>query len=316
MLKKFTSVQDVDDLQSWVQQALELKKNPIAYDELGKHKTLVLLFFNPSLRTRLSTQKAGINLGMSVITMNAGQGWQLEFEDNIIMNTDRAEHIKEAAAVVSQYADIIGIRTFPSLTDKQKDYDDFILNKFIQYAQVPVVSLESAILHPLQSFADVVTIEEYKKTARPKVVLSWAPHPKALPQAVSNSFVEWMKFAEVDLSITHPKGYELSEQFTNGIPILHNQDEALENADFVYAKNWSCFQNYGTKLDGFDDWQITEEKMKLTNNGKFMHCLPIRRNVVASDFVLDSENSLIIQQANNRTFSAQAVLLKLLQNEI
>lgn len=311
-MKKFESVADVTQLSALIQKGIDLKANPRQAEALGKGKTLVLLFFNPSLRTRLSTEKAGIHLGMSVINMNAGQGWQLEFEDGKIMNLDKAEHIREAAAVISQYADIIGIRTFPSLKDREKDYSDFILHQFMRYASVPIISLESAIRHPLQSLADLITIEEHKKTARPKVVLTWAPHPRALPQAVSNSFLEWVNRTEADLVITHPEGYELAPHFTHGIPILHNQREALEGADFVYTKNWSSFQSYGKILSQDEDWMITPDKMALTNQGKFMHCLPVRRNVVVADGVLDSEASLVIEQANNRTYAAQAVLHEIL----
>ena len=311
-MKKFESVADVTQLSALIQRGIDLKANPRQAEALGKGKTLVLLFFNPSLRTRLSTEKAGIHLGMSVINMNAGQGWQLEFEDGKIMNMDKAEHIREAAAVISQYADIIGIRTFPSLKDREKDYSDFILHQFMRYASVPIISLESAIRHPLQSLADLITIEEHKKTARPKVVLTWAPHPRALPQAVSNSFLEWVNRTEADLVITHPEGYELAPHFTHGIPILHNQREALEGADFVYTKNWSSFQSYGKILSQDEDWMITHDKMALTNQGKFMHCLPVRRNVVVADAVLDSEASLVIEQANNRTYAAQAVLHEIL----
>lgn len=312
-MKNFESVADVTDLAALIRKGIDLKANPLQAEAIGKGKTLVLLFFNPSLRTRLSTQKAGINLGMSVINMNAGQGWQLEFEDGKVMNTDKAEHIREAAAVVSQYADIIGIRTFPSLTDREKDYSDFILHQFMRYASVPIISLESAIRHPLQSLADLITIEEHKKTARPKVVLSWAPHPRALPQAVSNSFLEWVNRTDAELVITHPKGYELAPQFTHGIPITHDQRGAFAGADFIYTKNWSSFQNYGKILSQEASWMITPEKMALTNQGKFMHCLPVRRNVVVADGVLDSEASLVIDQANNRTYAAQAVLHEILQ---
>lgn len=309
----FTALSDVTDPHLLVQEALKLKENPLAFDQLGKGKTLVMLFFNPSLRTRLSTQKAAYNLGLSVISMNAAQGWQLEFEDGIIMNTNKAEHIKEAAAVISQYADIIGIRTFPSLTDKAKDYQDFILHQFMKHASVPVISLESAIRHPLQSLADLITIAEHKTVEKPKVVLSWAPHPKALPQAVANSFIEWIQATEVDLVITHPEGYELSPEFTKDTPIEYDQKKAVEGADFVYTKNWSTYEPYGKIKNQSADWMITPEKMALTNNGKFMHCLPVRRNVVVADEVLDSPNSLVIQQANNRTYAAQVVLKRILE---
>lgn len=311
-MKNFESVADVNQLHSLIQKGMDLKADPLQAESLGKGKTLVLLFFNPSLRTRLSTEKAGINLGMSVINMNAGQGWQLEFEDGKVMNMDKAEHIREAAAVISQYADIIGIRTFPSLTDRERDYSDFILHQFMRYASVPIISLESAIRHPLQSLADLITIEEHKTKARPKVVLSWAPHPRALPQAVSNSFLEWVNRTDAELVITHPEGYELAPQFTHGIPITHQQEEAFEGADFIYTKNWSSFNQYGKILSQDPSWMITPEKMALTDNGKFMHCLPVRRNVVVADGVLNSEASLVIQQANNRTYAAQAVLHEIL----
>lgn len=312
-MKQFTAVSDIPDPITLAEEALAIKADPFAQDQLGKHKTMVLLFFNPSLRTRLSTQKAGLNLGMSVISMNAAQGWQLEFEDGIVMNTDKAEHIREAAAVVSQYGNIIGIRTFPSLTDREKDYSDFIINRFIEYASVPVISLESAIRHPLQSLADLVTIKEQTSKERPRVVLSWAPHPRALPQAVSNSFIEWMQKAGMDLVITHPKGYELSPEFIKDTPVEYDQQKAFADADFVYTKNWSSFEQYGKVLQQDPAWMITPKKMALTNNGKFMHCLPVRRNVVVADGVLDSSQSLVIEQANNRTYAAQAVIARMLR---
>ena len=275
------------------------------------------MFFNPSLRTRLSTHKAAMNLGMNVMVMNLNtDGWSIELEDGTIMNEGTQEHIKEAAGVISQYCDIIGIRTFASLNDKTKDYDEEIINKFIKHALVPVISLESATLHPLQSFSDLITIDEAKTKVKPKVVLTWAPHPKRLPQAVANSFVEWMSKTDVDLVVANPKGFDLSPEFTKGIEVTHNQDDALKNADFVYTKNWSSFDNYGEIGTEFDDWLVTKEKMDLTNDGKFMHCLPVRRNVVVSDDVIDSENSLVLQQANNRVYAAQTVLLKILQDEI
>lgn len=313
-MKQFTAVSDVDDPIALAEEALAIKADPFAQDQLGKHRTMVLLFFNPSLRTRLSTQKAGLNLGMSVISMNAAQGWQLEFEDRIVMNTDKAEHIREAAAVVSQYGDIIGIRTFPSLTDQDKDYSDFIINRFIEHASVPVISLESAIRHPLQSLADLVTIREQTTKDRPRVVLSWAPHPRALPQAVSNSFIEWMQAAGMDLVITHPEGYELAPEFVKNTPIEYDQQKAFEGADFVYTKNWSSFGQYGKILRQDNDWMVTPEKMALTDNGKFMHCLPVRRNVVVADGVLDSPQSIVIEQANNRTYAAQAVIARMLRS--
>jgi len=312
-MKNFTSALDVKNIKKLVKTGLKLKKKPLKHICLGLDKTLVLLFFNPSLRTRLSTQKAALNLGMNVIVMNANQGWKFEFEDGVIMNTDKAEHIKEAAKVISQYADIIGIRTFPSLTDKEQDYQDFIFNKFIEHATVPIVSLESAILHPLQSLADMITIAEHKKTKKPKVVLSWAPHPKALPQAVANSFAEWTLASNYDLTITHPKGYELSERFTKGASIEYDQAKAFEGADFIYTKNWSSFNNYGQILVEDSSWIVNSKKMALTNDGKFMHCLPVRRNVVVTGKVLDSPAALVIEQANNRTYAAQAVLKGILE---
>lgn len=312
MIHQFTSVHDVSNIAQLVKEALALKNDPFQFEALGKQKTLILLFFNPSLRTRLSTQKAGQHLGMQVISMNAAQGWKLEFEEEVIMDADKAEHIKEAAAVISQYADIIGIRTFPSLRDREKDYQDFILNKFIEYADVPIISLESAIRHPLQSLADLITIEEHKKVKKPKVVLSWAPHPRALPQAVANSFVEWVKQTEVDLVITHPQGFELAAEFARDVPVEYDQDKAFQDADFIYTKNWSAYHDYGRTDYKNKSWMITPEKMTLTNQGYFMHCLPVRRNVVVSGKVLDSPQSLVIQQANNRTFAAQVVLKGLL----
>ena len=315
-MKQFTSIKDVDNLNDLLTLAKEVKINPFGHKEFGENKTLGLLFFNPSLRTRLSTQKAALNLGMNVMVMNLNNdGWSIELEDGTVMNEGTQEHIKEAAGVISQYCDIIGIRTFASLTDKDEDYNEEIITKFINHASVPVVSLESATLHPLQSFADVITIDEHKTKDKPKVVLTWAPHPRALPQAVANSFAEWMKNTDVDLVITNPKGFDLSPTITEGITIIHNQDEALKEADFVYAKNWSSFEDYGKIGTDFNDWTISKEKMNLTDNGKFMHCLPVRRNVVVNDAVIDSENSLVLQQANNRTVAAQTVLLQMLKNE-
>lgn len=315
-MKKFTSIKDVTNLNDLLSLSKKIKKNPLGFKSFGENKTLGLLFFNPSLRTRLSTQKAAINLGMNVMVMNLNNdGWSIEFEDGTIMNESTQEHIKEAAGVISQYCDIIGIRTFASLNDKTEDYNEEIINKFIDYALVPVVSLESATLHPLQSFADLITIDEVKTKAKAKVVLTWAPHPKALPQAVANSFAEWMSKANVNLVITNPKGFDLSSQFTEGIEVIHDQNEALKNADFVYAKNWSSYKDYGKIGTEFNNWTITKEKMDLTNNGKFIHCLPVRRNVVVSDDVLDSKNSLVLQLANNRTYAAQTILLKMLQDE-
>lgn len=316
-MKQFTSIKDVKDLNDLLALSKKIKESPLDYQSFGKNKTLGLLFFNPSLRTRLSTQKAAMNLGMNVMVMNLNNdGWSIELEDGTIMNEGTQEHIKEAAGVISQYCDLIGIRTFASLSDKKEDYEEEVINKFINYASVPVVSLESATLHPLQSFADLITINEHKVISKPKVVLTWAPHPKALPQAVANSFAEWMTKAEdIELVITNPKGFDLSANFTEGVEVIHNQDEALKDADFVYVKNWSSYEEYGKIGSEMNDWTITKEKMDVTNNGKFMHCLPVRRNVVVSDDVIDSENSLVLEQANNRTYAAQTILLKMLQDE-
>lgn len=312
-MQHFTSVHDVAVPAALVKSALELKQSPPEdLFSIGRHKTIVLLFFNPSLRTRLSTQKASLSLGMQVMVHNAGQGWQLEFEDGAIMNADKAEHVKEAAGVISQYADIIGVRTFPSLTDRERDYQDFILEQFKAHAKVPVLSLESAIRHPLQSLADWVTIAEHRPTHRPKVVLSWAPHPKALPQAVANSFLEWMQVADVDLCLTHPKGYELAPEFVGDTPVVYDQKQAFEGADFVYVKNWSPYHAYGQVQNQDAHWMISPEKMAVTNNGRFMHCLPVRRNVVVADAVIDSPRSLHLAQSNNRTWAAMAVIKELL----
>ncbi len=315
-MKQFTSIKDIDDLQKLIDLAKEIKKSPFNFKKVGENKTIGLLFFNSSLRTRMSTQKAAQNLGMNVMVMDLNsEGWQLEFEDGAIMNNETQEHIKEAAGVISQYCDVIGVRTFASLTNKTFDDNETILNAFIKYATVPIISLESATLHPLQSFADLLTIEEHKNKLQPKVVLTWAPHPKALPQAVANSFVEWIKESNVNLVVTNPEGFNLAEEFIKGVEVTHNQDEALKNADFVYAKNWSSYTNYGKTAADLDEWTITEKKMNLTNNAKFMHCLPVRRNVVVSDEVIDSNSSLVLEQANNRTYAAQTVLYKILKDE-
>ena len=311
----FISIQNIDSLENWVKQALKIKKNPLKNKKLGKNKTLVMLFFNSSLRTRLSTQKAAINLGMNVMVMNFGaEGWTLEFEDGTIMNQGASEHIKEAAEVVSQYCDIIAIRAFAGLTDREKDYAETVMNGFVKYATVPIVNMESATEHPLQSLADAITMAEFKTKHKPKVVLTWAPHPKALPQAVANSFVEMMQLQrDMDFVITHPEGYELNPEITKDSVIEYNQDKAFENADFIYAKNWSNYNDYGKVTNTDKNWTVTAEKMKLTNNAKFMHCLPVRRNVIVADEVIDSENSIVIQQAHNRTYSAQLVLQKILK---
>lgn len=315
-MKHFTSVKDVTDINKIVQDALELKRNPFKFQHLGKNKTMGIIFLNPSLRTRLSTQKAARNLGMDVMVMNfTGEGWNLETEDGVIMNGNAQEHIKEAAAVIGQYCDVIGIRSFPGFESREKDYSEKILKDFIKYSNRPIVSLESATLHPLQSLADVITITELKDVPRPKVVLSWAPHPRRLPQAVANSFAQWMNEIDVEFVITHPKGYDLSPEFVGDAKVVYDQDEALQDADFVYVKNWSTYEPYGQILSQDESWQITEEKLALTKEGKgkFMHCLPVRRNVVVSDGVLDSDSSVVIQEAGNREWSASAVLKQMLE---
>jgi N-succinyl-L-ornithine transcarbamylase len=313
-MQKFTSVADVSNVEELVTLARDLKSRPQAHHHLGLHKTLGLIFLNPSLRTRLSTQKAALNLGMNVIVMNMDkEGWALEFQDGAVMNGTTVEHIKDATAVMGQYCDILGIRAFPTLKDREEDYGEHLLKKFIRHCKVPVVSLESATLHPLQSLADLITIREWQPDGRrPKVVLTWAPHIKALPQAVPNSFAEWMCCADLDFTIAHPKGLELAPQFTDGARILHDQHEALEDADFVYVKNWSAYEPYGQLYSGGEDWLLDNAKIAHTHQAKIMHCLPVRRNVELSDELLDGPQSLILEQANNRTFAAQAVLLQML----
>lgn len=310
-MKKYTNINDITNLSETIQQAIKLKENPFDFSEIGKNKTLVMLFFNSSLRTRLSTEKAAKNLGMQVMVLNVNDTWNLEFENGSIMNLNTSEHIKEAALVISQYADIIAVRAFPTLIDKQKDELEFVLNNFIKYASVPILNLESSTKHPLQALTDAITIEELKTRPNPKVVLSWAPHPKALPHAVANSFIKMMQEINVDLTITHPIGYELNSEITKDTPINYNQEDALKNADFVYVKNWSSYDDYGKILNEDINWTMTKEKL---GKAKFMHCLPVRRNVVVEDAVLDGEQSVVIQQANNRTFAAQIVLKKILEN--
>lgn len=314
-MKHFTSMHDLDAPLPMLHLAQAFKKNPLKHQQFGRGKTLGLVFFNASLRTRLSVQKAALNLGMQVIVLNVNQDtWQLEWADGTIMNTDKAEHIKEAAAIIGTYCDIIAIRAFASLKDQAIDYAETILQKFKQYAKVPIINLESATVHPLQSFADWLTVEEHRPNYRPKIVLTWAPHPRALPQAVANSFLEWAPLMQADLVVTHPKGYELAPQFMQDIKVEYDQHKAFEQADFIYAKNWSSFHSYGQILEQDPAWMIDSKKMQLTNNAKFMHCLPIRRNVVAEDAVLDSNFSLHLEQAANRCPTAQAVLYQLLSN--
>jgi len=317
-MKYFTTVHDVSNINDLIKEALVLKQNPRDFSQLGKNKTLGLIFLNPSLRTRLSTQKAAVNLGMNVMVMNIDkEGWALEMEDGAIMNGTNAEHVKDAAAVIGQYCDVVGIRCFPSLQNKLEDYNEKVLLKFMKHCNVPVLSLESATLHPLQSLADLMTIKEnWKAERKPKVILTWAPHIKALPQAVANSFSEWICKSDIDFTITHPEGYELCEDYTNGAKIIFDQNEALKDADFVYVKNWSAYTDYGKILSAYPDWKLTNEKLKITNNAKVMHCLPVRRNVELSDEVLDGKHSLVLEQANNRVFAAQAVLKKFLEDNV
>ncbi|ASV30606.1 Rossmann-fold NAD(P)-binding domain-containing protein [Maribacter cobaltidurans] len=311
-MKHYLSINDIDNLSEWVKEARILKSQPKANKNLGANKTICLLFFNNSLRTRLSTQKAAMNLGMEVMVMNFGnEGWALEYGDGTIMNQNTSEHIKEAAQVVSQFCDIAAIRAFASLTDKEQDEAEVVLNGFKKYTSIPIVNMESSVGHPLQALADAITLDEKSTKAKPKVVLSWAPHPKALPHAVANSFVEMMQLQKADFIITHPEGYELNEAITKNVTIEHDQQKALENADFVYVKNWSSYTDYGKVLNQDSNWMMTKEKL---GSAKFMHCLPVRRNVVVEDAVLDGEQSLVIEQANNRTYSAQIVLKKILEN--
>ncbi len=313
-MNNYFSIQDIDCLNEWIEEAIKIKNKPLVDKTLGEDKTIGLLFFNPSLRTRLSTQKAAFNLGMNVIVMNfTDQGWSLEYGDGTVMDQGNSEHIKEAAQVVSQYCDVLAIRAFAKLENREDDYSENVLKSFIKYASVPVINMESATSHPLQALTDAITITEHKIIDKPKVVLSWAPHPKALPQAVANSFVEMMQRMDADFVITHPKGYELASQITKEVPIDYNQENALKDADFVYVKNWSSYEDYGAILHQDPAWRITEKKMKLTNDAKFMHCLPVRRNVVVDDAVIDSQNSIVIEQANNRTYAAQLVLKKILE---
>ncbi len=313
-LKQFLSVKDVPDINALVQKALAYKQSPLQHHQSGRGKRMGLLFLNPSLRTRLSTQVAAQNLGMEPIVFNVDkEGWALEFEEGAVMNGSTVEHIKDAAPVLGNYFDILGIRTFPSLKSREEDYSEKVMQAFVQYAGVPVVSLESATLHPLQSLTDIITIAEYFPTdKRPKVVLTWAPHVKALPQCVANSFAQWITaWDSAELVVAHPRGMELKEEFTNGASILYDQEEALSEADFVYVKNWSSYTDYG-KVYEDASWMLTNEKLRATNNAKVMHCLPVRRNVELSDEVLDGPNSLLTKQAGNRVWAAQAVLKQII----
>ena len=314
-MKQFISVHDVSNIDALVQKALEYKASPFKDKTLGINKKLGCLFLNPSMRTRLSTQVAAQNLGMEAIVFNIGnEGWALEFEDGAIMNGTTVEHIKDAAPVMGKYFDILAIRTFPSLKNREEDYSELFIHQFIKYAGIPVVSLESATLHPLQSLTDVITIKEtFKEKRKPKIVLTWAPHVKALPQCVANSFAQWINaWDKAEFVITHPEKYELDKEFSKEATITHNQDEALKDADYVYVKNWSSYNDYGKMHNNDPAWMMTNKKLALTNNAKVMHCLPVRRNVELSDEVLDSSNSLVTQQAANRVWAAQAVLSEIL----
>ncbi len=314
IMRHFTSVYDLPNLNDAISAAREIKSNPYGFQHLGKNKTMVLIFFNASLRTRLSTQKAAMNLGMNTMVLNVNQdGWRMESELGVIMDGDKPEHMLEAIPVIGRYCDIIGVRAFASFESKEDDYSEKILNQFIHHAGVPVVSMEAATRHPLQSFADHLTIEEHKTKPRPKVVLSWAPHPKALPQAVPNSFVEWMRQTDYDLVVTHPKGYELDNQFMGNVEVEYDQNKAFKGADFIYAKNWSSFADYGEILSKDRSWTVTTEKMGLTDGAKFMHCLPVRRNMIVSDEVLDGPSSIVIDEAENRVYSAQTILKMILE---
>ncbi len=318
-MKNFISVKDVGNINSLVQQALAYMADPFKDKSLGANKRIGLLFLNPSMRTRLSTQIAAQNLGMEAIVFNVGQdGWMLEFEDEAIMSGNTVEHVKDAAPILGKYFDILGIRTFPSLKNKAEDYSELYIQQFTKYAGIPVVSLESSTLHPLQSLTDIITITEtYKEKRKPKIVLTWAPHVKALPQCVANSFSQWINaWGEADFIITHPEDYELDKAFTKGATIIHNQDEALKGADFVYVKNWSTYTDYGKIYCNDPEWMLSNKKLELTNRAKVMHCLPVRRNVELSDEILDGPNSIVTQQASNRTWAAQAVLAELLNNSL
>ncbi len=316
-MKEFTSIRQLPDLEEALREARYVKANPFADQELGRNRTALLVFFNNSLRTRLSTQKAAMNLGMNVMVLDVNQGaWKLETERGVVMDGDRSEHLLEAIPVMGSYCDIIGVRSFAQLANRGEDYGEVILNQFIRYSGKPVFSMEAATRHPLQTFADIITIEEHRKSERPKVVMTWAPHPKALPQAVPNSFAEGMSLTDYDFVIANPEGYDLSPEFTRGARVTHDQDEALEGADFVYAKNWSAYEgdNYGKVLSRDMSWTVTEKKMALTNDAFFMHCLPVRRNMIVSDAVIEGPRSLVIPEAANRVVSAQTVLKMMLKS--
>ena len=319
-MRVFRSVKDLGNLEVALQEAMEIKADRFKYQELGRNKTALLIFFNNSLRTRLSTQKAAMNLGMNVIVLDVNQGaWKLETERGVIMDGDKSEHLLEAIPVMASYCDIIGVRSFATFESREDDYNEKILEQFIQYSGKPVFFMESATVHPLQSFADLITIEEYKERKRPKVVLTWAPHPKSLPQAVPNSFAEWMNAADVDFVVTHPEGYELDPQFVGDAKVEYDQMKAFEDADFIYAKNWSCPgvtnpEDCGKILSKDMSWTVSERQMAVTNNAHFMHCLPVRRNMIVTDDVIESPRSLVIPEAANREISATVVLKRMLES--
>jgi len=316
-MKTYTNVRDLGDIQAALKEAFEIKQNKYAYKHLGENKTLLMVFFNSSLRTRLSTQKAGMNLGMNTMVLDVNAGaWKLETERGVVMDGDKPEHILEAIPVMASYCDIIGIRAFAQFENKAFDYQETIINQFIQYSGKPVFSMEGATTHPLQALADLITIEEFKTKARPKVVLTWAPHPRALPQAVPNSFADFMNEADVDFVITHPEGYELAPQFARNAVVEYDQMKAFENADFIYAKNWAAYSdpNYGQILSKDMSWTVSDRQMAVTNNARFMHCLPVRRNMIVTDEVIESPQSIVIQQAANREISAQLVIKRMLES--
>lgn len=318
-MRKFFDVSDIGDLDTALKEAFQVKENPFAWKHLGENRTIMLVFFNSSLRTRLSSQKAALNLGMNPIVLNIGQdSWKLETQLGVVMDSDKSEHLREAIPVMTSYCDIIGIRSFAGLTDRDFDYGETILNQFVEFGSKPVISLESATVHPCQAFADLITIEEYKRKPHPKVVMTWAPHPKALPQAVPNSFAQWMNRADVEFVITHPRGYELDPRFAGNAKVEYDQMKALEGADFVYAKNWSCPgvtnpADYGKILSKDMSWTVDDAHMAVTDNAYFLHCLPVRRNMIVSDSVIDSSASLVIPEAANRVVSAQVVMKRMLE---
>lgn len=314
-MKSFFHVGDIGDLGKALEEARQVKATPFAWKDLGRNKTIMLIFFNSSLRTRLSSQKAALNLGMDPIVLNIGaESWKLETRMGVVMDSDKSEHLREAIPVIGSYCDMIGVRSFAGLTDRDFDYSETILNQFVEYSGRPVISLESATVHPCQAFADLITIEEYRRKPRPKVVLTWAPHPKALPQAVPNSFAEWMNAADVDFVITHPEGYELDPRFVGNARVEYDQMKALEGADFVYAKNWSSLSEYGKVLSMDRSWTVDAAHMAVTDDAFFMHCLPVRRNMIVSDEVIDSPRSIVIPEAANRVVSAQVVMKRMLED--